>query len=50
MVGANDLREAAKKLEMAIAEGNTSFYETYLADVEQKLAVVLVAIVGITNP
>jgi polar amino acid transport system substrate-binding protein len=45
-VGANDLRSAAKQLEAAITEGSTSVYEVYLADVERKLALVMLAIDG----
>ena len=43
-VGADELRAAAKLLEQAITEGNTPIYETCLADVDQKLTVVMAAI------
>ena len=43
-VGADELRAVAKELEMAIAEGNESFHEEYLAQVEQKLAIVMISI------
>ena len=40
-IGADELRSAAKQLEQAIAESNTAFYETCMADVDKKLAVVM---------
>jgi CheY-like chemotaxis protein/HPt (histidine-containing phosphotransfer) domain-containing protein len=43
-VGADELRAVSKDLEMAIAQGNTKFYESYLAQLEQKLALVMAAI------
>ena len=43
-VGADELRAVAKDLEMAIAKGNTQLYEPDLAQVEQKLAVVMASI------
>jgi PAS domain S-box-containing protein len=43
-VGADELRAASKNLELALAEGNTPFYDEYLDQVDQKLAVVMAAI------
>ncbi|MCX6067349.1 MAG: response regulator, partial [Chloroflexi bacterium] len=43
-VGADELRAAAKQLETVIAAGNEPFYEEFLLQVEQKLAVVMASI------
>ncbi|MCX6081166.1 MAG: response regulator [Chloroflexi bacterium] len=46
-IGADELRSAAKQLEIAIAQANEPSYKTNLAQVEQKLAIVLASIVTI---
>jgi HPt (histidine-containing phosphotransfer) domain-containing protein len=43
-IGADELRTAAKDLEMAIAEGNAALYDGTLRAVEQNLAVVMASI------
>ncbi len=43
-VGADELRAVAKNLEMAIAEEKEPVYQEYLAQVEQKLALVMASI------
>jgi PAS domain S-box-containing protein len=48
-IGANELGSAIKKIEKAITDGNTSFNEATLADIEQKLAAVMLAIARINN-
>ena len=43
-IGAEDLRAAAKDLDMTIAEGNEVVYDEQLKDLEQKLAAVIASI------
>ena len=43
-IGADDLRAAAKDLEMAIAEGNTALYDQTLASVDKEMAVILISV------
>jgi polar amino acid transport system substrate-binding protein len=43
-VGADELHAVAKQLETAIAQVNEPVYEDLLAQVEEKLAVVMVAV------
>jgi two-component system sensor histidine kinase/response regulator len=48
-VGADELRTAAKDLEMVLAKGTTPFDEELLAQVEQKLSVAIASIAAMPN-
>jgi two-component system sensor histidine kinase/response regulator len=48
-VGAEELRTVSKDLELAIAKGNEPLYDETLAQVEQKLAVVMASIATLTH-